>query len=197
MRAESLPSSPGLDEGPSEPEALMAAPVSDEDSRKTGDAAETPSDAERMKTGAEKDDSGPTDEPTEIDLNNIPPAVPLDIVDEHPRKAAPDKGRAPSEASKEGEEPPVRHAGDEPEIKVDVPVPPPPDTEELAVVEPETVEVMSEDEVPPEIPPVKDTATVIPTEESHKPAFKTFSSWLSGMAGKKDEEVGEEDKGEE
>jgi len=197
MRAESLPSSRETGEGWPEGEAPAGVPVSAEGFRKTGDAADFASDAGRMTTGAEPDDSGSTGEPTEIDLDFIPPAVPLDIADEKPRIAAPGRGGGSLDASKGGEEPPVGHAGDEPESEVEVPVPPPPDTEELALVEPETVEVMSEDEVPPEIPPVRSTAPVIPTEESHKPAFKTFSSWLSGMAGRKDEEVEEEDKGVE
>ncbi|OGD72427.1 MAG: hypothetical protein A2Y64_04990 [Candidatus Coatesbacteria bacterium RBG_13_66_14] len=185
MRAESLPSSGESDE---------ALPVAE--SRAGGDGAVSPPDAGIAATGAEPADSGTSVEPTEIDLDFIPPAASLDIVDE-PRKTVAEKEAATPVTPKAGEGKPVRHAGDEPEIKVEVPVPPPPDTEELALVEPETVEVMPENEVPPEIPPVKDTAPFIPIEETHKPAFKTFSSWLSGMAGPKDEEVEEEDKGVE
>ncbi|MCX7022923.1 MAG: tetratricopeptide repeat protein [bacterium] len=197
MRAESLPSSQESGEALPDGELPAGVPVSAEDPRRTGGAADSPSDAGRMTTGVEPADSSRTGEPTEIDLDLIPQAANLDIVDEESRYAAPEKGGAPPDVPEVVKEPPVRRAGNEPEIRVEVPVPPPPDTEELAIVEPETVEVMPEDEVPPEIPPVKDMAPIIPTEESDKPAFKTFSSWLSGMSGRKDEEVGEEDKGEE
>jgi len=185
MRAESLPSSTE----PDEPLPVADLPV---------DGAGVPApDAAKAATDEEKADSGATDEPTEIDLDLIPPAAPLDVANGEPREAVAQKEAAAPVAPKAGEGKPVRHAGDEPEIRVEVPVPPPPDTEELAIVEPETVEVMPEDEVPPEIPPVKDAAPFIPVEETKKPAFKTFSSWLSGMAGRKDEEVEEEDKGVE
>jgi hypothetical protein len=181
MRAESLPSS-------GEPDGeTPAAPVSAEGSRRDS----TPG-GEGVPAGGERADSGSTDEPTEIDLDLVSPAASLDTADDEPRGAV--AGKAPPEAPKAGEGRPVRHAGDEPEIEVEVPVPPPPNTEELDIVEPEAVEVMPEDEVPPEVPPVKDTAPIIPTEESEKPAFKTFSSWLSGLAGRKDEEAGEEEK---
>ncbi len=193
MRAESLPSSR---------EPVEALPMAESSVDGTGgsageDGAVSPPDTGKAETDEEPADSGTTGEPTEIDLDLIPPAAPLDVVDDEPREAVAKKDVSPPDASKSEVVKPVRHAGDEPEIRVEVPVPPPPDTEELAVVEPETVEVMPEDEVPPEIPPIKDTAPFIPIEETKKPAFKTFSSWLSGMAGPKDEEVEEEDKGVE
>ena len=52
-------------------------------------------------------------------------------------------------------------------------------------------------EVPPEIPPVKDTTPMMPTDETEKPAFRTFSSWLSGLAGRKNKKRREEDINEE
>jgi len=198
MRAGSLPSSRESGEALPVTEPPVDGPeVSVGESRGSGDGADSPPITGKAATGVEPADSGSNGEPTEIDLDLIPPVVPLDIVDDEPRETVAEKDVVPPDPSKAGGEKPVRHAGDEPEINVDVPVPPPPDTEELALVEPEHVEVMPEDEVPPEIPPVKDTAPIIPTEESDKPAFKTFSSWLSGMAGRKDEEVEEEDKGVE
>jgi len=194
MRAETLPSSADADGVSTEPPSSEPETPAGE-LRRSGVDADSEKDTVKTATGGETADSGSTGEPTEIDLDLIPPAAGIDV--EKSRQTAPDEGEVPPEALEAVEEPPIRDAGGEPEIDVEVPVPPPPDTEELAIVEPESVEVMPEDEVPPEIPPVKDEAPFIPTEESQKPAFKTFSSWLSGMAGRKDEEVGEEDKGEE
>jgi hypothetical protein len=175
MRAESLPSSVDDGEVPA------------------GRPRETDSEPGAASRGEPAD----SDEPTEIDLDLIPPAGGVDVTDKGSRQPAPKKGGVSPVAPEVGEEPPIKDSGGEPDINVEVPVPPPPNTEELSLVESESVEVMPEDEVPPEIPPVKDTIPIIPTEESEKPAFKTFSSWLSGIAGRKDEKVGEEDKGDE
>jgi hypothetical protein len=142
-----------------------------------------------------------TDESADVDLADISGEKELDVVDEGvPERPAGVASEEVSEVPLEetggaDEVPPVKGAGDEPEIDVEVPVPPPPDTEELELVEPEVVEVMPEDEVPPEIPPVKDEIPMMPADDTEKPAFRTFSSWLSGLAGRKGRR--EEDKDEE
>ncbi len=139
------------------------------------------------------------EKPTELELDVIPNT--LDIVVEKPEKRTETTDEQPAvpldELTGRDGVPPMKHTDEEPEIDVEVPVPPPPDTSELEVVESKTVVVMPEDEIPPEIPPVKDTAPMLPTDEVEKPAFKTFSSWLSGIAGKGDKEGREGNKDEE
>ncbi|MCK4594995.1 tetratricopeptide repeat protein [bacterium] len=202
--AESAESAPVESQVEARPGSIDTKGVGEGEDRDVGDA-----DSREIVTGQTNRDTGsPTAgaqgvanavEPTEPELDVIPDT--LDIVVEKPEKPAETtdgRSAVPMDELIGGDGvPPVKHTDEEPEIDVEVPVPPPPDTDELEVVEPEVVVVMPEDEIPPEIPPVKDAVSMLPTDEIEKPAFKTFSSWLSGLVGKKGKEGREGNKDEE
>lgn len=156
-------------------------------------ARQTSSDAGSSTDGA----PGPviTEEADKSDLDGTSTANSLNIIDE--KKGEPSETIGAKSAVPLDELTEAKHSDEAPEIDVEVPVPPPPDAGELEVVEPEVVEVMPADEIPPEIPPVKDTIPLLSTDETEKPAFMTFSSWLSGLTGKKGKEERAEDKDEE
>jgi len=68
----------------------------------------------------------------------------------------------------------------------DVPVPPPPLTEELPLRDTSHTEVMDDDEAPPIQPPVKSIQPPVPqTSDNGKDVSSSFGSWLINLSGKK------------